>query len=256
MSSSHGAVVDRQFGAQAAAYLDSAVHAAGADLTALIERIARADAASVLDLGCGAGHVSFGVAPHVNTVVAYDLSPRMLDVVSQTARDRSLGNISTRQGVVEALPFADGSFDAVVSRYSAHHWGDLDAALREAARVVRSGGLVAIVDTVSPGIPLLDTVLQTTEILRDPSHVRDYSRSEWDAAFARAGLVADSVTPFQVHLDFGVWTARMQTPAPQIAAIRALQRAVADSVRVHFRIGEDGSFDVDVALLVARKPRA
>jgi SAM-dependent methyltransferase len=256
MSSNHGAVVDRQFGSQAAAYLNSGVHAAGADLTALVELVAQANAANVLDLGCGAGHVSFGVAPHVNSVVAYDLSPQMLAVVSQAARDRSLDNISVRQGVVEALPFADESFDFVLSRYSAHHWGDLDAGLREAARVVRAGGLVGIVDAISPGSPLLDTVLQATEILRDPSHVRDYSRAEWEAAFARSGLVADIVSPFQVHLEFGVWTERMRTPATQVAAIRALQGSVADSVRAYFRIGEDGSFDLDVALLVARKARS
>src|ERR1700719_4198715 len=100
-SKSHEALVGRQFGTRAAAYLSSAVHAQGADLQALA---ALADAGSemrVLDLGCGAGHVSFAVASRAKAVTAYDLSADMLDVVARAAKDRGFANITTRQGVAE-----------------------------------------------------------------------------------------------------------------------------------------------------------
>ena len=134
--------------------------------------------ARVLDLGCGGGHVSYHVAPHVHEVVAYDLSPEMLDVVARAAVERGLGNIATRQGVAELLPFADASFDFVLSRFSAHHWRDFDAGLREAARVLKPGGTAAFVDCISPGPPLLDTFFQassccaiprTCAIIREPN---------------------------------------------------------------------------------------
>src|ERR1700744_2120930 len=91
-------LVTGQFGARAAAYLSSAVHAQGADLESLADLVRGQRDARVLDLGCGAGHVSFHVAPHVREVIAYDLSPEMLDVVSRAATQRGLANIVTQSG--------------------------------------------------------------------------------------------------------------------------------------------------------------
>jgi SAM-dependent methyltransferase len=255
-SKSHEALVGRQFGTRAAAYLSSAVHAQGADLEALAALVEEESEACVLDLGCGAGHVSFAVAPRAKSVVAYDLSADMLDVVARAAADRGFDNISTRQGVAEHLPFPDASFDRVLSRYSAHHWRDFEAGLREAARVLKPGGIAGFVDAVSPGAPLLDTYLQAIELLRDLSHVRDYSRAEWEAALVRAGLTPGAVSAHHIRLDFAVWVERMKTPKPQADAIRAIQAAMSESVVRHFEIGPDGSFTLDVVLFQASKPAA
>ena len=71
-STQHIDVVQRQFGEQASAYLSSAVHAQGSEFALLQAELAGQAHARVLDLGCGAGHVSFHVAPLVAEVVAYD----------------------------------------------------------------------------------------------------------------------------------------------------------------------------------------
>ena len=249
----HETLVERQFGARASAYLHSQVHAQGADLAALTELARNRSGAKVLDLGCGGGHVTFNVAPHVGEMVAYDLSPRMLGVVEAAAKERGLANVTTRQGSVERLPFGDASFDIVLSRYSAHHWRDFAGALREAARVLKPGGVAGFVDAVSPGTPLLDTFFQTIEMLRDPSHVRDYARAEWEAALAQAGLACKAAQTFRVPLDFDAWVTRMATPAVQIEAIRALQKAMPGDVAGYFETAADGSFTIDVALFEARK---
>jgi SAM-dependent methyltransferase len=252
-SKSHEALVGGQFGARADAYLNSAVHAQGVDLQALAALARAHPEARVLDLGCGGGHVTFHVAPHVREVVAYDLSPEMLDVVGRAATERGLGNVTTKQGVVESLPFDAGSFDLVLSRFSAHHWRDFEAGLREAARVLKPGGIAAFVDTVSPGTPLLDTFFQALELLRDCSHVRNYSRAEWEAAIARAGLIPGDTTQHRLHLEFTSWIERIGTPQVQAAAIRALQAAMSASVTRYFEIEPDGSFCIDVALFRASK---
>jgi len=252
----HEALVGRQFGTRADAYLSSAVHAQGADLEALAALVDAEGQMRVLDLGCGAGHVSFAVAPRARAVAAYDLSADMLDVVARAAADRGMTNITTRQGVAEHLPFADASFDCVLSRYSAHHWRDFAAGLSEAARVLKPGGIAGFVDVISPGSPLLDTYLQGIELLRDPSHVRDYSRSEWEAALVRAGLTPGSVGAHHIRLDFAVWTERMRTPKLQADAIRALQAAMSETVVRHYDIAPDGSFTLDVALFQAAKREA
>jgi ubiquinone/menaquinone biosynthesis C-methylase UbiE len=240
--------VGGQFGSRAAAYLSSAVHAQGLDLEALAALARDQPEARVLDLGCGGGHVGFNVAPHVREVVAYDLSPEMLDVVARAARERGLGNLTTRQGVAESLPFADASFDFVLSRFSAHHWRDFAAGLREAARVLKPGGIAGFVDSVSPGTPLLDTYYQAIELLRDCSHVRNYSRAEWEAEIARAGLVPGATSQYRLHLEFTAWVERMRTPKVQVDAIRALQATMSAGVMRYFANEPDGSFCLDAVL--------
>ena len=242
-------LVAEQFGARADAYLASTVHAEGADLQAIAAMAAGHPKARVLDLGCGAGHVSFAVAPHVASVTAYDLSADMLNVVARAAAERGLANISTRQGVAESLPFADGTFDVVLSRYSAHHWHDFRRGLREAARVLKSGGRAAFVDVVAPDSAVLDTFLQAIELLRDTSHVRDYTRAEWEAAARAAGFGPGTATLRRVHLDFAAWVERMRTPTVHVEAIRALQAAVSDEARRHFAIRPDGGFAFDALML-------
>lgn len=242
-------LVARQFGPQANAYVTSAVHAQGEDLEALAAALEGCASARLLDLGCGGGHVSFTAAPRVREVVACDLSPDMLAAVTAEATRRGLGNISTVEGVAEALPFADAGFDRVVSRYSAHHWRDLDAGLREARRVLAPQGRAVFMDVVAAENPLLDSFLQTLEMLRDPSHVRDYSVPEWIAAAARAGLRLEAVVRRRLRLEFGPWVTRIRTPEAHIPAIRSLQDSAAEEVRRHFGIEADGTFTLDTASL-------
>ena len=136
------------------------------DLEAITNKLRGQAGARLLDLGCGAGHVSFAAAAHVGSVVAYDLSAAMIDVVAQEAKRRNLHNVVTKEGRVETLPFEDARFDWVCTRYSAHHWTDILAALREARRVLKRGGGLIVIDTVAPTDPLFDTHLQTIELLR------------------------------------------------------------------------------------------
>ncbi|CAN7576570.1 class I SAM-dependent methyltransferase [Phenylobacterium sp. LjRoot225] len=248
---SHHAVVDAQFGPQAKAYVQSAVHASGADLDALEASVRRARPARALDIGCGGGHVAYRLAPHAGEVVACDLSAGMLAAVRQTAAERGLANIATEQAPAERLPFPDAAFDFVATRFSAHHWRDLGAGLAEARRVARAGSTAVFIDAISPGRPLLDSHLQAVELLRDPSHVRDYTIGEWTAAVERAGFTISAVSRRQIRMDFAVWTERMRTPNIQVEAVRSLQRLAADEVRAHFAIEPDGSFQLDVMVLEA-----
>lgn len=251
-SNSHESLVTAQFGPRAASYVNSVTHSQGEDLARLAAMVAGQGEATLLDLGCGGGHAAFAVASQVKEVVAYDLSQDMLDAVAAEAKRRSLENITTRQGAVEHLPFPDASFDFVVTRFSAHHWHDLDAALKEARRVIKPGGRAAFIDVVSPGTPLLDTFLQAFELFRDPSHVRDYSVAEWRAALQAAGFAVTEVTPRRVPIAFQPWIERIGTPSVQADAIRAVQKQVSAEVARHFAIAPDGSFEFDAAMIEAQ----
>lgn len=247
----HETVVREQFGARAADYVASAVHAAGEDLE-LIETLAKSrPGGRALDLGCGGGHLTYRLAAHAREVVALDLSEDMLRAVGEQAVRRGLKNVVTRRGAAQAIPLADAAFDVVASRFSAHHWPNLVACLREARRVLAPGGLAIFVDTAAPSLTVADTYLQAMELLRDPSHVRDYTVDEWLASLRAAGFEPGKVTPRRVRLDFAPWVARMATPEEQIQAVRCLQGHMPEEVATYFEVQPDGTFTVDAVTIEA-----
>ena len=251
MMKAHQDNVASQFGPRADAYVTSAVHAAGADLD-LLERIARdKKPRHALDLGSGGGHVAYRLAPHADRVVASDLSADMLSAVAAAAQAKGLANITTQVAPAERLPFADATFDFLGCRFSAHHWHGFEPGLREARRVLALGSVAIFIDAVSPGPALLDTHIQAVELLRDTSHVRDFTVAEWLAALSRAGFAVRATRAGRLRVDFPTWIARMRTPELNAEAIRALQRSASAEVAWHFGIEADGSFMLDTMFVEA-----
>lgn len=249
-------LVAKHFGSAAQNYLTSSVHALGSDLQQLEELAKRLQPDRALDLGCGAGHASYALANGgANTVIAYDLLDEMLGIVAAEAQKRALSQIATQQGPVESLPYPDDSFDLVVTRFSAHHWHDMNAALSEVARVLAPGGTLVVIDVVAPETPLFDTVLQTVELLRDPSHVRDYRISEWAAMLADSGLTISSHHQWKLPLEFTSWVKRIGTSAERINALNATFAALPAEVREYFAITADNTFSSDAAWIEATLPR-
>jgi ubiquinone/menaquinone biosynthesis C-methylase UbiE len=251
MSRAHEKVVGDQFGPRARAYVESAVHAAGQELDDLEALVRAAAPAHAVDLGCGGGHVAYRLARHATRVTATDLSAEMLAAVRAAAAERGLANIETRQAPAENLPFADATFDFLGCRYSAHHWRHFSVGIREARRVLKKGAPAVFIDAYAPGDPLLDTHVQAVELLRDTSHVRDYTLAEWAAALEGAGFALRAQHTWQLRMDYPAWIARMRTPEANAHAIRALQAAASADVRAHFAIEPDGSFMLDIMMTEA-----
>lgn len=247
----HHSVVAGHYGPRAGDYVTSAVHAAGADLDQIEALLRGRPGARVLDLGCGGGHVAYRAAAHAAEVVAVDVTAEMLETVARTAAERGLANIAVRQAPAERLPFPDGHFGVVLSRFSTHHWLDAEAGLREARRVLAPDGIAVFADVTAPGHALLDTHFQAVELLRDPSHVRNLNVAEWTAALARSGFAVTGLTTRRLRMEFASWTARTRTPAVHAQAIRSLQALASDEVRRHFAIEPDGSFTLEATVFEA-----
>lgn len=252
MDRAHERLVEAQFGPRAKAYVESQVHSQGPDLEALEAILRDARPLHALDLGTGGGHVAYLMAGHARTVTACDLSRDMLSAVAAAAAGRGLTNIVVAEAAAEGLTFDDASFDFVSCRYSAHHWRDFEGGLREARRVLKDGSTAVFIDAFAPEPAAFDTHLQAVELLRDTSHVRDYTASEWVAGLERARLTPQTFRFWRIRMDFPSWTARMRTPEENVRAIRALQIAASAETRKHFEIEADGSFMLDVMLIETR----
>ena len=243
MSLDLGESIRQQFGAAASNYAASPVHAGGPNLDAMLTRASLTGSERVLDVGCGAGHTALAFAPHVARVVALDMTQEMLDESARLARQRGLANVAFELGNALSLPFPDGAFDVVTSRLCAHHYADPARATREAARVLRSGGRYLLVDSIALEDGVQDTYLNALEVLRDPSHVRDHSASQWLGMFADAGLEATLVAQWKLRLEFEPWLARIGTPRTLAEGIRSLMDAAPREVREALELSEATGYD-------------
>jgi ubiquinone/menaquinone biosynthesis C-methylase UbiE len=253
--------VTSQFGAAAGAYTKSVGHSDPEMLKRVVELARPRLQDLALDIATGAGHTALALAPHVAQVVAYDLTPQMLEQVARNAAARGLANVVTRQGAAESLPFEDSAFDIVTVRQAPHHFADINAAIRELARVLKPGGRAVIVDSCAPEDEALDRAWNEIEKLRDPSHVRNYRPSQWRAMVERAGLRitstgVDYYTEQGRAMNFDTWTERMRTPAEAIATLRTIfhqaSPALRDALRIEVR-GDSIGFCVPQVTIAADK---
>ncbi len=250
------AAVREQFGRTAAAYASSAVHARGEDLDRLVEMLGLRGDERVLDVGTATGHTAMRIAPHVSTVTGVDMTLSMLNLARHMAAERGITNVSFIEGDAEQLPFADDSFDIVTCRVCAHHFPHVQRAVDEMARVVCEDGYVAVVDNYAPEDVDLDRFINTLEVLRDPSHVREYTLGEWTSFFEHAGLEVVGEDLGEMELDVAEWIARAQTPAANVAQVQEMLANAAPSVRQEYSITTDvrPSFKLKRMILLGRLP--
>ncbi|MET0873335.1 MAG: metalloregulator ArsR/SmtB family transcription factor [Pseudolabrys sp.] len=101
---------------------------------------------SLLDLGTGTGRMLEMFGPDIERGLGLDLSLDMLLLARDRLERAELRNCSVRQGDIYDLPLANGSFDVVILHQVLHFLDDGARAIREAARVLRPGGRLLVVD--------------------------------------------------------------------------------------------------------------
>ena len=255
--------VREQFGANAAAYVSSPTHAQGASLVPLVELAEPQPAWRALDVATATGHTALAFAPHVAAVVGLDLTPEMLPHAARLAAERGAANVVWAAGDVDDLPFGDGAFDLVTCRIAAHHFAGVNRFLAESARVLRPGGLLALVDNVVPGSRLrgkradrerqAGDYVNAFEELRDPSHVRCLSFEEWTDALAAAGLVVAAAETLDKRLTFETWAARHKPEMQTRLRAMLLQAPEAARAFLDPRVEGITTFRLREGLFIARR---
>jgi len=261
-------LVQKQFGTNAAAYVTSAVHAKGDSLKRLVELVKPEPHWRALDIATAAGHTALAFAPRVAHVIASDLTDEMLVQAKKLAATRGVTNIETSKADAEALPFADASFDLVSCRIAPHHFPDIAKFVAEVFRVLKPGGTFALVDNVSPDAQTtpghtdaeLAAAAETYnefEKIRDPSHGRALTMSEWTRLVVAQGFTIAHTELLDKAMDFAVWCRNMQVPAATVPRLKAMLADASPAFRAFIRpnaAGEAGGFVLIELVMIGKKP--
>ncbi len=173
---------------------------------ALLEALPPRRATRLLDIGCGTGGLLELVAPRVAEAVGVDASREMLALARTRLAERGIANASVRQADLYRLPYADAAFDVATLQMVLHYAEDPAAALAEASRVLRPGGLLLVVDLA----PHDRAELLTRHAHRWPGF-DDAALAGW---LGSAGCTAPRAAEVAGALPVRVWRAeRLEMPA-------------------------------------------
>ena len=194
----------------------------------MIDALGDAARGRVLDVACGPGIVTCELAATAAEVVALDLTPEMLVKARERCAKAGRTNVAFREGSATALPFADGSFDAAVTRLSFHHFVAPRDVVAEMLRVLKPGGTLVVADVVSAEQPDQAALQNAIEVLRDPSHVRMLPASELLATIADAGASIVHQDTWDKPRELEEWFGIVADPA-RVAPLRVVVRALAQA---------------------------
>jgi len=231
----HFSRVQKEFKRQAATLSAAPVFSDSGVLKQIYRAVKPTKRMNLLDLGCGPGIVTAALAPDLREVVAYDLTPEMLDQARRRCAKAALKNIRFEVGRAEELPFEKESFDGVVTRLTIHHFLDPQRVINEVVRVMRPKGKLVVADVVSSENEEEAALHNALEILRDPSHVRMYSPRGLVELLQASGLRILSQVTWVMKREYGEWI--RITNAPE--RVKPLYVVMANLARAGLRAGID-----------------
>lgn len=158
----------------------------------------------VLEVAAGTCACGRAIAPFVQDVTCLDLTPAMLAVGKDLAEKQELCNMNYVLGDAEQMPFLDCSFDIVISRLAFHHFLKPDHCFAEMARVLKPGGKLVVIDMEATEESLRE-IQDKIETLRDPSHIKNLSKGEFEAMFVNNHLIIENTNTTQIPVSLTAW---------------------------------------------------
>ena len=217
----HDEAVQREFAKQAATFEDSSYSFADPRLMRwILANVPPRDGDAVLDVAGGTGHMARAYAETAAVAVVLDLTEEMLATGQREAAAASARNVVYVLGDAAQMPFLEGSFDLVVSRFAVHHFERPAEQIGEMLRVCRPGGRVAIVDLVAADAALADRH-DRLERMRDPTHTHALPLVRLRELLQQSGGSVIHETTHDQPLSVARWLAQAQTPSDVADSIRA-----------------------------------
>ena len=245
-----------RFGRRSDAYSKSSILSNKDHLNLIIDLASPEESDSVLDIATGNGFLAFEFAEKVSRVIGCDMTEDMLDIAESIRKDRKLDNVAFDVMDAESLRFEDGSFDIVSCRFAFHHFTNPKKVISEMVRVCRNGGKIVLVDGLSSEDPVKSEYHNRIEQIRDPSHVRLYSRSELIRMLQDAGLRVTHAREWDADFYFDEWIA-IANPGEEIAEqVRSMMinSIEDDKTGLNVRFKDDKMlFTYSTVILVAEK---
>ena len=171
---------------------------------------------TVLDLGSGAGAdvlISARRVAPTGTAIGLDMTDEMLELARANARDAGVENVEFVKGYIEEIPLPDDSVDVVISNCVINLSADKGKVLREAARVLRPGGRLAVSDVIAD--PDMDRATREDMQQWTGCVAGALTRGQFEAALADAGLVDLEIREtHRVHEHASSAIVRARTPGP------------------------------------------
>lgn len=252
----HSSLILDQFTRQATPFSTaSAITDAGA-LRMIVDAAEPGPDDTMLDVACGGGIVVCAFAPHLRQATGIDMTPAMLDRARRLAAEKGIANVTWQQGDVGSLPWPDGFFTIVVSRFAVHHFPDPSAVLGEMVRVCAPGGGIVVADTCASSDPVKAALFNRLEKLRDPSHVRALPLAELHGLYRTAGLPTPQTQFYELRDSVKNLLARSFPDPGDDAKIAGMFAASVedDSLGIPVRrVGDGLEYAYSVAILAARR---
>jgi SAM-dependent methyltransferase len=185
------------------------------------------------------------------------MTPAMLERARALAAEKGLANISWQEGDVTLLPWPDGAFTVVVTRFAVHHFADPASVVAEMVRVCAPGGRIVIADTYASADPEKAAAFNRLEKLRDPSHVRCLTLAELQGLFRGAGLGEPNARFYELRDEVRNLLARsFPNPGDDAKIVEMFAAAIGDG-SLGIPVSRDGEclrYAYPVAILAARRP--
>ena len=254
---SHRELIVDQFTRQATPFSTAKTIADEAALRLLLDFSGAGPRDTVLDVACGGGLVVCAFARVVAHATGIDVTPAMLARARGLAEERGLPNVTLDEGDVKTLPYPDGSFTIVLSRFTFHHFLDPLGVLKEMVRVCAPGGTVMVIDVQASSDPAKADAFNRMEKLRDPSHVRAMPLAELQQLFAAAALPAPRVTAYELRDELENLLSRSFPNPGDDVKIRTLFAASVEDGRLGIPVRREDScihYAYPVSVLAARRP--
>jgi SAM-dependent methyltransferase len=254
MTTHNDRIVD-QFTRQAVPFAQKREHSNAEANRIILDSLALDKTDRLLDVACGPALTACAFAPLAEHVTGIDLTPAMLDEARKRAAELGLTNVSWQAGDVSNMPFPDGAFSVVFSRYAFHHFTNPQKVLAEMVRVCAPGGRVVVADVYTDN-PMQGSLFDLIETWRDPSHVRALPLDEWRKLFQQSGLKPAGETMYRLEMEL---EAQLRVSFPNPGDDRKIRAAMAADIGRNEsgfqprRVGDEIRFSYPVVVMKGEK---